>query len=202
MRIIVKSAEYVAFVIIAVLLAFFLRTFILQPFQIPTDSMTPTLESGDQILVNKFIYNGKIPILRDTCEPFSQPQRGDIVVFSYPEDRSKYFIDRVIGIAGDRIEIKNKRIYLNALPSKERHGVYRDDLIIPGAVHPRDNLAPVTVPPGSLFVMGDNRDQSYDSRFWGPVNLRDVLGKAVIIYWSRSPEERHVRWGRLGRLLH
>jgi signal peptidase I len=197
-----KLREYVEAIVIAVVIAFFIRTFIIQAFKIPSGSMKPTLQIGDHILVTKFIYGIKIPIIRKALVPVSDPKRGDIVVFIYPEDRSKDFVKRVIGTAGDTIEIRDKKIYLNGLPHNDNHGVYTDDMIIPGAAQPRDNFGPVTVPPGTIFVMGDNRDQSYDSRFWGFVDLRDVLGKAFIIYWSWNSEEHGVRWGRLGHLLH
>lgn len=194
--------EYTESIIIALMLAFFIRTFIIQAFKIPSGSMKPTLQVGDQIIVNKFIYGVKIPIIHKTIVPISNPKRGDIVVFIYPQDRSLDFIKRVIGIAGDRIVIKNKKIYLNGLPDNDNHGVYTDHTIIPGTEQPRDNMGPIVVPAGDIFVMGDNRDNSYDSRFWGFVNLRDVLGKAVIIYWSWNQEEFNARWGRLGHLLH
>jgi signal peptidase I len=197
-----KLREYAEAIVIAVVIAFFIRTFIIQAFKIPSGSMKPTLLIGDHLLVSKFRYGIKIPIIRKTIIPISDPQKGDIVVFIYPEDRSKDFVKRVIGTAGDTIEIRNKKIYLNGLPHNDKNGVYTDDMIFPGAAQPRDNFGPVTVPPGTLFVMGDNRDQSYDSRFWGFVDIRDVLGKAFIIYWSWNSEERGVRWGRLGSLLH
>lgn len=197
-----KFREYAEAIVIAVLIAFFIRTFIIQAFKIPSGSMKPTLQIGDHILVTKFIYGIKIPIIRKTIVSVSEPKRDDMVVFIYPEDRSKDFVKRVIGIGGDNIEIRNKKIYLNGLPYKDNYGTYTDDMIIPGAAQPRDNFGPVTVPPGSVFVMGDNRDQSYDSRFWGFVDLRDVLGKAFIIYWSWNNDEHNVRWSRLGNLLH
>lgn len=197
-----KFREYAEAIVIAVLIAFFIRTFIIQAFKIPSGSMKPTLQIGDHILVTKFIYGVKIPIIRKTLVSIGEPKRGDMVVFIYPEDRSKDFVKRVIGIGGDNIEIRNKKIYLNGLPYNDNYGVYTDDMIIPGAAQPRDNFGPVTVPPGSVFVMGDNRDQSYDSRFWGFVDLRDVLGKAFIIYWSWNNDEHNVRWSRLGNLLH
>jgi len=197
-----KFREYAEAIVIAVLIAFFIRTFIIQAFKIPSGSMKPTLQIGDHILVTKFIYGIKIPIIRKTLASISEPKRGDMVVFIYPEDRSKDFVKRVIGIGGDNIEIRNKKIYLNGLPYKDNYGAYTDDMIIPGVAQPRDNFGPVTVPPGSVFVMGDNRDQSYDSRFWGFVDLRDVLGKAFIIYWSWNNDEHNVRWSRLGNLLH
>ena len=162
--------------------------------------MKPTFLVGDHILVSKFIYGVKIPFIRKTLIPISEPKRGDIVVFIYPEDRSKDFIKRVIGVGGDTIEIKNKKTYLNGLPMNDSHGVYADDFIIPGSIQPRDNFGPVTVRPGTIFVMGDNRDHSYDSRFWGPVDLKDVMGKAFIIYWSWDKEDHGVRWSRLGHI--
>ena len=197
-----KFREYAEAIVIAVLIAFFIRTFIIQAFKIPSGSMKPTLQIGDHILVTKFIYGVKIPIIRKTLVSIGEPKRGDMVVFIYPEDRSKDFVKRVIGIGGDNIEIRNKKIYLNGLPYNDNYGVYTDDMIIPGAAQPRDNFGPVTVPPGSIFCMGDNRDQSYDSRFWGFVDLHDVLGKAFIIYWSWNNDEHNVRWRRLGNLLH
>lgn len=196
-----KVQEYAEAIIIAILIAFFIRTFVIQAFKIPSGSMKPTLQIGDHLLVNKFIYGVKVPYMRNTIIPLQDPKRGDVVVFIYPEDRSKDFIKRVIGVAGDTIEIRNKKIFLNSLPYQDTHGVYVDDFIIPGAVQPRDNFGPVTVPPGKIFTMGDNRDQSYDSRFWGFVDLKDVMGKAIIIYWSWNKDESNVRWNRIGNLL-
>ena len=196
-----KIQEYVEAILIAILIAFFIRTFIVQAFKIPSGSMKPTLQIGDHILVNKFIYGVKIPLLRTTLIPVTEPKRGDIVVFIYPEDRSKDFIKRLIGVAGDTVEVRNKKIFLNGKPYEDRHGVYTDDIIIPAALQKRDNFGPVTVPPDKIFVMGDNRDQSYDSRFFCFVDLKDVMGKAMIIYWSWNSEETNVRWNRLGQIL-
>jgi signal peptidase I len=197
-----KFIEYAEAIIIAILIAFFIRTFIVQAFKIPSGSMKPTLLIGDHLLVNKFIYGVKIPYVRKTLISISEPKRGDVVVFIYPEDRSKDFIKRVIGVGGDTIEIRNKNIFLNGLPYQDTHGVYSDDFVIPGSIQPRDNFGPFKVPEGTLFTMGDNRDQSYDSRFWGVVDMKDVLGKAMIIYWSWNKEESNLRWNRLLKLLH
>ena len=197
-----KVQEYIEAIIIAILIALVIRTFAIQAFKIPSRSMVPTLLVGDQILVNKFIYGVKIPYLRKMIIPVTNPERGDIVVFIYPNDRSKDFIKRVIGIAGDKIEIKNKRIFINNKEYSDSYGVYSDNLIYPGVIQPRDNFGPVTVPQNSLFVMGDNRDESSDSRYWGFVDIKDVEGKAFIIYWSWDREDNNLRWRRLGSLLH
>jgi signal peptidase I len=197
-----KVQEYIEAIIIAILIALVIRTFVMQAFKIPSRSMVPTLLVGDQLLVNKFIYGVKIPFLRKTIIPVTNPEKGDIVVFIYPNDRSKDFIKRVIGIAGDKIEIKNKRIFINDKEYSDSYGIYSDNLIYPGAIQPRDNFGPVTVPQGSLFVMGDNRDESSDSRYWGFVDIKDVEGKAFIIYWSWNHEDNNLRWRRLGSLLH
>ncbi|OIP91216.1 MAG: signal peptidase I [Syntrophobacterales bacterium CG03_land_8_20_14_0_80_58_14] len=197
-----KLREYIEAILLAIVIAFFIRTFVIQAYKIPSGSMKPTLLIGDHILVSKFNYGIRLPWVRSTLIPVGTPKRGDIVVFIYPEDRSKDFIKRLIGLPGDVIEIRNKNILLNGLPWSDAHGVYVDSLIIPGSVQPRDNFGPVTVPEGSLFVMGDNRDESYDSRFWGFVPMKDVLGKALIIYWSWNQEDHGVRLGRLGSILH
>ena len=197
-----KLREYIEAILLAILIAFFIRTFVIQAYKIPSGSMKPTLLIGDHILVSKFSYGIKLPFIRSTLIPIGEPKRGDIVVFIYPEDRSKDFIKRLIGLPGDTIEVRNKKILLNGLPLDDVHGVHSDSVIIPASVQPRDNFGPVKVPAGSLFVMGDNRDESYDSRFWGFVSMQDVLGKALVIYWSWNQEEYGVRWSRIGTILH
>ncbi len=197
-----KVKEYVESIIIAILIALFIRTFLICAYKIPSRSMVPTLLVGDHILVNKFIYGVKIPLLRRTIIPFREPQRGEIVVFIFPNDRSKDFIKRVIGVAGDKIEIKNKKIFINDREFKDSYGIFSDSLILPQSLQPRDNFGPVIVPEKSIFVMGDNRDESLDSRFWGFVDLKDVEGKAFVIYWSWNRDEHNLRWQRLGQLLH
>ncbi|MFZ4438272.1 MAG: signal peptidase I [Syntrophales bacterium] len=196
-----KLREYIEAILLAIVIAFFIRTFVIQAYKIPSGSMKPTLLIGDHILVSKFNYGIKLPLIRSTLIPFGTPKRGDIIVFIYPEDRSKDFIKRLVGLPGDTIEIRNKNILLNGLSWNDTHGVHVDSLIIPGSVQPRDNFGPVTVPEGSLFVMGDNRDESYDSRFWGFVPMKDVLGKALVIYWSWNQEKNNVRLGRIGSIL-
>lgn len=196
-----KIREYAEAIVIAILIAAFIRTFVVQAFKIPSGSMKPTLEIGDHILVNKFSYGVKIPYLRTTIIPIGQPQRGDIAVFIYPEDKTKDFIKRVIAVGGDTVEIRSKKVFINGAPMEDHHGVHVEDIIYPKALQRRDNLGPIKVPEGTLFVMGDNRDQSYDSRFWGFVKLEDVIGKAFIIYFSWDSDDNSVRWSRLGKLL-
>jgi len=194
--------EYAEAIIIAILIALFIRTFVVQAFKIPSGSMKPTLLVGDHILVNKFTYGVKIPFVRKNLIPIGEPKQGDVIVFIYPEDRSKDFIKRVIAVGGDSVQIRNKQIYVNGAIYRDNAGVYVDERIIPGSMQPRDNFGPVRVPAGHLFVMGDNRDQSYDSRFWGFVDLKDVMGKAFIIYWSWDGDGRSVRWSRIGKIIH
>lgn len=202
--------EYAEAIIIAILLALVIRAFVVQAFKIPSGSMKPTLLVGDHILVSKFIYGIKVPFTDKELIPISKPKRGDIVVFEYPVDPSKDFIKRVIGLPGDTVRIVNKQVYVNDRPLDEPYAVHSDNKILPATVSPRDNMGPVVVPPHSLFVMGDNRDESYDSRFWKFVNIDALKGKAFIIYWSWNKDghltlnsnESYVRWNRIGRLLH
>jgi signal peptidase I len=186
---------------VAVILALFIRTFVVQAFKIPSGSMKETLQIGDHILVNKFIYGVKMPFLQFTLIPLKNPQRGDIVVFEFPEDKDKDFIKRVVGVAGDVVEVRNKQVWVNGALQQGSFIVNSDPHVFPGNLQPRDNFGPATVPGHSLFVMGDNRDHSYDSRYWGFVDLKAVKGKAFIIYWSWDKDSFGVRWGRLGNLL-
>jgi len=195
--------ENVEAILIAIVLALFIRTFVVQAFKIPSGSMKNTLLIGDHILVSKFIYGIKVPFTDGyTLIPVKNPKRGDIVVFKYPEDPDKDFIKRVVGVAGDTIEIKNKKLYVNdQLQDHKAFAIYKDPHVIPPKFSRRDTLPKETVPPHSLFVMGDNRDNSHDSRFWGFVDLKAVKGRAFIIYWSWNSEEFGVRWNRLGHFL-
>jgi signal peptidase I len=201
--------EYAQALIIALLLAFVIRSFVVQAFKIPSGSMLPTLQIGDHLLVNKFIYGIKLPFTEITIVPVSEPETGDIVVFKFPEDESKDFIKRVIGVPGDTILIKNKQIYRNGELLPEPYAqrtspqlasqAFPLDKWPPHEFDPRarDNLGPIQVPEDSYFVLGDNRDESYDSRFWGFVREEAILGQAWIIYWSWEGLT-NIRWGRIG----
>lgn len=194
--------EYAEAIIIALVLALFIRTFVVQAFKIPSGSMIPTLLIGDHILVNKFSYGIKNPFTGEAWVPLNTPERLDVVVFKYPENPAQDFIKRVIGVSGDRIEIKNKKVFVNGSEIQVKNAVNLDPNIYSGSIPPRDNYGPVTVPPNSLFVMGDNRDNSHDSRFWGFVDLKAVKGKAFMLYWSWNKENFSVRWRRIGDIIH
>ncbi|MBI2369905.1 MAG: signal peptidase I [Deltaproteobacteria bacterium] len=195
--------EYGEAIVIALLLALVIRTFVVQAFKIPSGSMKPTLQVGDHILVNKFTYGTKVPFTDLRVLPLEHPTRGDVIVFVYPVDPDKDFIKRVIGVEGDRVEVVNKKIFVNGQTVPDPWAVFEDDSPpLPRSASPRDNFGPVVVPPGSLFVMGDNRDHSYDSRFWGFVKLSAVKGRAFIIYWSWDSNDHVVRWRRLAHLIH
>lgn len=198
----VKSAlrEYAEALALALLLALFIRTFIVQAFKIPSGSMVPTLQVGDHILVNKLAYGIRLPWIDRRVLSTEVPQRGDVVVFVYPVDPSKDFVKRVMAVAGDVVQIRHKQVYINGAAWNDRHAFFTDGS---GGVNgsPRDDFGPVTVPGGHIFVMGDNRDRSYDSRFWGFVDVDDVKGKAFLIYWSWDGDEHWVRWGRLGEVI-
>ncbi|OPX19574.1 MAG: signal peptidase I [Desulfobacca sp. 4484_104] len=194
--------EYGEAIIIALALALVIRAFVFQAFSIPSGSMKPTLLIGDYLLVNKFIYGIRNPLTNKVIIPISSPQQGDIVVFLYPQDPSKDYIKRVIGVAGDKIQIINKHLYVNDQPVEMPQAVYEDPRVLDRPDDPpRDNFGPVTVPQDHLFVMGDNRDFSYDSRFWGFVPMDSLRGKACIIYWSWDSQDHSLRWRRLGMLI-
>jgi signal peptidase I len=194
--------EYIEAILIALLLALFIRTFVVQAFKIPSGSMKNTLLIGDHILVNKFIYGIKNPLNGNTWIPIKEPQRRDVIVFKYPINPEQDYIKRVVGVEGDTIEIKDKKVYVNGEPQEEDYTIFLDKRVLPGSLQPRDNMGPITVPENSLFVMGDNRDNSYDSRFWKFVDLKAVKGKAFVLYWSWDKENFSVRWSRIADLVH
>ncbi|GJL62538.1 MAG: signal peptidase I [Nitrospirales bacterium] len=211
--------EYAEAIVIAIILAFFIRVFVVQAFKIPSGSMIPTLLIGDHILVSKLAYGLQWPtdctvsvsFPPVTCYSskilwkFGDPQRGDIIVFRYPEDEEKDFIKRIIGLPGDTIETKNKVVYINGQPLRDDAYTQRiDPGIIDGHINQRDNFGPITVPEKSYFVMGDNRDQSLDSRFWGFVKVDKIKGKAFMSYWSWNGQGSWVdwvRWERIGKFI-
>ncbi len=201
--------EYVEAILVAVLLAVVIRTYVIQAFKIPSGSMLPTLQIGDHLLVNKFIYGTEIPFKGERVFRWKEIKRGDIVVFKFPKDRSVDYIKRVIGLPGDSIQVSNKKVMINGKAIEDAYAHFTSKSVLSSFSGPRDNYGPVTVPQGKIFVMGDNRDNSYDSRFWGFVDKRDVLGKALVIYWSWNLDEPFlskerfvsIRWKRFGDMI-
>ena len=194
------AREYAEAILVALLLALFIRTFVVQAFKIPSGSMIPTLLIGDHILVNKFSYGIKNPFTGEVWFAVGDPQPHDIIVFKYPQNPSQDFIKRVIAVGGQQVAIKNKKVYVDGVEFVEPHAVFQDPFIGSG---PRDNMEAVEVPPGKLFVMGDNRDNSHDSRFWGFVGLDAVKGKAFMLYWSWDSKDGDfpVRLNRIGKFI-
>jgi signal peptidase I len=198
--------EYLEALIWAVVLALVIRTWGVQAFKIPSGSMEPTLLIGDHLLVSKSSYGIKLPFSDAVLIPLGDPERGDIIVFRFPEDKDKDFIKRIIGLPGDTVEVRGMTVLINGAPLDKKWGHYVNQVKLPAGVQSRSNFGPIKVPLAHYFVMGDNRDQSYDSRFWfhgkgGFVPRDDILGKAFIIYWSWVGESFDVRWGRISKII-
>lgn len=190
-------------IVVALLLAFVIRAFVVQAFKIPSGSMLDTLQIGDHLLVTKFAYDVRLPsnIWLDTTDgkvlmQTGDPERGDIIVFKFPEDEKKDFIKRVIGLPGETIEIRNKVVFIDGEPIDEPYVIHTKHDTMPI----RDNFGPYTVPEGQYFVMGDNREGSYDSRWWGTVKREKIVGKALIIYWSWG-SITDIRFDRIGTIF-
>ena len=196
--------EYGKSVFIALLLALFVRSFVVEAFSVPSASMTPTLLAGDYLLVNRLSYVVKAPFTDLVLLNLGDPKPGDTVVFRYPMDHTKDFVKRVVAIGGDTVEIRDKALYVNGKRVNVAAVQFTSRQDLPAYLSPRDNLRPVTVPAGSCFVMGDNRDDSLDSRYWGFVKKDDLIGKVEILYFSYDlgADPLHaVRWQRIGRLI-
>lgn len=205
------TREYYEAILVAVIFALFVRTFVVQAFQVPSGSMEQTVLVGDHMLVNKFVYaphgdNGFERLL-----PYRKPRRGDVFVFKFPVNPDRDFIKRVVGLPGDRVEGKNKEIAVNGVPFPDTHTYHTDphntypaDENLPEMYRKRDNFGPVEIPADGFWAMGDNRDNSYDSRFWGPVPRDNVKGRALLVYWSYEAEPDSAEWhglaDKVGRL--
>ncbi|MEW6388494.1 MAG: signal peptidase I [Thermodesulfobacteriota bacterium] len=214
-------------IFIALILALIIRTFVVQAFSIPSGSMMDTLLIGDYLFVNKLSYGIRNPLTNKVWIPIGKPRRGDVVVFIYPQDPTKDYIKRVIAVPGDKVQIINKKVYINDKLTELPQAVFKDPTILSARESPKDNLGPLVVPPDSYFVMGDNRDHSYDSRFWGFVPLDALRGKAFMIYFSWTGKKSQpiyqalpeglkgllqhfswdsrsfrVRWDRIGKIIH
>lgn len=203
-----KTREYIESIVIAALIALVVRSFVIQAYKIPSGSMEPTLLVGDHLLVNRMSYVIKMPFVDTVLFSTGKPQRGDIIVFRYPEDPSKDYIKRVIATEGESLEIKDKAIFINGKKINDPWGRFRPDSFTSRGLLPfidKDNIPPITVPKDSYFVMGDNRDNSLDSRYWGFVQKQHLVGKALILYFSWDSNAmnalHHVRWSRIGWLI-
>ena len=189
--------EYGEALFVALILALVIRTFVVQAFKIPSESMVKTLLVGDHLLASKFSYGIKIPFTHSYIYKGSDPVKGDIIIFEYPNDPSVDYIKRIIGTPGDTIEVRNKQLFRNGEPVKEAYIRFTE----PDRIQPvRDNFGPITVPADKYFVMGDNRDNSMDSRFWGLVDRSAIRAKAWRIYWSWGGLG-DIRWDRIGKAV-
>jgi signal peptidase I len=206
--------EYFESIVIAVILALFVRTWVVQAFKIPTGSMENNLLVGDHLLVNKFVFAPTLGSAERAVLPIRHVRRGDVVVFKYPDEPERDFIKRVIGLPGETVELRNKRVYINGEPLNEPY-VYFLDPVGEGEVASfdvRERFGPVKVPQGQFFVMGDNRDNSQDSRYWGFLPASYVKGRALMIYWSYDGGRDNgsfltqfftrTRWERIGKQIH
>ena len=195
--------EYFESLVVAVILALFVRTFGFQAFKIPTGSMEPNLLVGDHLLVNKFIFSPTASGVERALLPVRAVERGEVLVFKFPEDPERDFIKRVIGLPGETLELRNQTIYINGAPLVEPYAHYElpplDDAEAGGDV--RRRYGPVTIPEGHYFMMGDNRDDSQDSRYWGFMPASYIKGRALFIYWSFGGPGG-TRWGRLLHQIH
>jgi signal peptidase I len=214
--------EYFESIVVAVILALFVRTFVFQAFKIPTGSMKPNLLVGDHLLVNKFGFAPTASALERALLPVTPIKRGDVIVFKFPEEPERDFIKRVIGLPGDSLELRNQTILINGAPLVEPYANYLFPPAAEGDTSSTDlrrHYGPVTVPVGHYFMMGDNRDDSQDSRYWGFLPETYIKGRALFIYWSfDTPEDgsapaesplwmlTHLfsgtRWGRLLHQIH
>ena len=212
--------DWIEPIIIALILVFFIKTFFIQNFKIPSSSMEDTLLIGDHLFAVRFLYGTKIPLTKINILKIRDPKPGDIIVFKYPEDPSKDFIKRCVAVQGQTVEIKSKKVYVDGkLQELPKHAKFIDNMILPIDFGVRDNYPATKIPPGYLFAMGDNRDNSNDSRFWGFVPYENIKGKALFIYWSIDPDvpiyaiihkDKNssswsifpiIRWGRMFNLI-
>jgi signal peptidase I len=196
--------EYAEAIAIAVLLALVIRSLVVQAFTIPSGSMMDTLLVGDYILVNKFLYGPELPLVDWRLPAIRDPRRGDIIVFKYPQDEKRDFIKRIVATPGERVQVRGHQVLVNGRPLQEPYTKFADS----GGVRGGEaycgyayGCEPTLVPPDAYFVMGDNRDNSQDSRYWGFVKRDKIKGKAFLIYWSWDGDRHWLRWWRLANYI-
>ena len=199
--------EYFESIVIAVILALFVRTFIVQAFKIPTGSMENNLLIGDHLLVNKFVFGPAPTAFERALLPIGTIKRRDVLVFKYPEEPERDFIKRVIGLPGETVELREKKVYVNGTALDEPYVHFLTAPSVPSELHEvtsfdvRERYGPVTVPANHYFVMGDNRDNSQDSRYWGFLPRAYVKGKALMVYWSYESEREDYTDEGLGAMV-
>ncbi len=186
--------EYYEAILVAFILALFVRTFVFENFKIPSGSMEDNLLVGDHLVVNKFIFGEHAPTPIHKFFGYRAPRRGDVVVFKYPNQPRRDFIKRCIAVAGDTVEVRDKVLFINGEPQDEPYVVFKGNQAGRTRGLPGDNFGPRVVPESTIFCLGDNRDNSLDSRFWGPVPLSYVKGRAVLIYWSYEAKRNDWEW--------
>jgi len=196
------AREYLEAALWAIVLTLGLRAFVIQAFRIPSESMYDTLLKGDFLFVNKFEYGPKIPFTHIRLPGLHPPRRGDVIVFQFPQNPSQDFIKRCIATGGQTVQVIDKKVFVDGVELKEPYVKHSDPEIRPAGYDFRDNFGPFTVPSGMLFMMGDNRDNSNDSRYWGPLDMDLVKGRAMFLYWSWDGAHLSPRWDRLFRIIH
>jgi signal peptidase I len=187
--------EYTEIIVVAVVLALFVRTFFIQAFRIPSGSMEDTLLVGDFLFANKLIYGAKIPFADKRLPAVRNPRPGDIIIFKFPGDRKTPYIKRCVAVAGQTVELKGTTLYVDGVPQHETYAKYENG---PGVMR---HFGPYKVPEGYIFMMGDNRDNSSDSRVWGPLDTDLIMGKAMFIYFSWNPRKHIPRFSRIGDII-
>ena len=197
--------DWIKSLTIGILAVLIFRGMVAQAYQIPSGSMERTLLVGDYIYINKMLYGPEIDLgvgghqfIHHRFPGFRKPEPGDIIVFKYPVDMRKDFIKRCVAVEGQTVAVRNKVLYVDGKKQNEPYVMHEDDRVIARELSPRDNFGPITVPKGKLFMMGDNRDNSLDSRFWGPLPIGLVKGKAIFRYFSWDGERN---WPRFGQIL-
>jgi signal peptidase I len=190
-----KLREYVEIVVTAVVLALIVRALIVQSYHIPSESMESTLLKGDFLFANKFLYGAKVPFVDWRLPKIRDPKPGDIVIFKFPGDRKTDYIKRCVAIEGQTVELKGTHLFINGVEKPEPYAQY-----LYGDI-PRRDFGPYVVPPGHILCFGDNRDNSYDSRYWGPLDKKLLRGKALFLYFSLDYKKHWVRFARIGDLI-
>ncbi len=190
-----KLREYAEIIVTSVVLALIVRALLIQSYHIPSESMKDTLLKGDFLFANKFIYGAKIPFIDARMPRVRDPKPGDVVIFKFPGDGETDYIKRCVAVEGQSVELKGKNLYVDGKKVEEDYAKY-----VGGNNKMRD-FGPVVVPESHIFVLGDNRDRSYDSRYWGPLDMKYIRGKAMFLYFSVDYDRHWLRFGRIGDLI-